>query len=72
MRNIGTNPTVSDSDQSIEVHLFDFNESIYHQNITVGFLERIREEKKYDSLSDLKDQLEKDKLYCLSRLKNYS
>ncbi|MCO6161578.1 bifunctional riboflavin kinase/FAD synthetase [Flavobacterium sp. NRK F7] len=72
MMNIGTNPTVSDSEQSIEVHLFDFNESIYHQNITVGFLERIREEKKYDSLADLKDQLEKDKRYCLSRLKNYS
>lgn len=72
MMNIGTNPTVSDSEQSIEVHVFDFNESIYHQNITVSFLERIREEKKYDSLFDLKDQLEKDKLYCLSRQKNYS
>lgn len=71
MMNIGTNPTISEGKQNIEVHIFNFNETIYHQNITICFLERIRDEQKYDSLEDLKNQLEKDKTYSLTRIKNY-
>ncbi len=71
MMNIGTNPTISDSNQSIEVHIFDFNQSIYNQNIKICFLERIRDEEKYASLDELKKQLEKDKIFSLARIKNY-
>ncbi|WP_445456581.1 bifunctional riboflavin kinase/FAD synthetase [Flavobacterium sp. HNIBRBA15423] len=71
MMNIGTNPTISDSSQSIEVHIFDFNQSIYNQNIKICFLERIRDEEKYTSLDELKKQLEKDKIFSLARIKNY-
>lgn len=71
MMNIGTNPTISNSNQSIEVHIFDFNQSIYNQNIKICFLERIRDEEKYASLDELKKQLEKDKIFSLARIKNY-
>lgn len=71
MMNIGTNPTISEGNQHIEVHIFDFNASIYNQKITVRFLERIRNEEKYSSLETLKVQLEKDKIFSLERIKNY-
>lgn len=71
MMNIGTNPTVSKGNQSIEVHIFDFNESVYSQNIKINFLDRIRDEKKHDSLEDLKFQLEKDKTTSLLKIEKY-
>jgi riboflavin kinase / FMN adenylyltransferase len=71
MMNIGNNPTISNSTQSIEVHIFNFNQSIYNQNIKISFLERIRDEEKYISLDELKKQLEKDKIFSLARIKNY-
>lgn len=71
MMNIGTNPTISKGKQSVEVHIFNFNESIYSQNIKINFLERIRDEQKYKSLEELKLQLEKDKITSLLKIKNY-
>ncbi|MGJ8591706.1 MAG: bifunctional riboflavin kinase/FAD synthetase [Aquaticitalea sp.] len=62
MMNIGTNPTVNGSQQSIEVHFFDFDQDIYDQTIKVEFLERLRDEHKFESLELLKLQLKKDKV----------
>ncbi|HSH50871.1 MAG TPA: bifunctional riboflavin kinase/FAD synthetase [Bacteroidales bacterium] len=63
MLNIGTRPTVSSAlrDKNIEVHIFDFNQKIYHQKIIVSFVQRIREEKKFNGLDELASQLEEDK-----------
>ncbi len=61
MMNIGTNPTVDGQNQSIEVHFFDFDEDLYHQHIQVNILHWIREEHKFNSLEELKEQLKKDK-----------
>jgi riboflavin kinase/FMN adenylyltransferase len=63
MLNIGTRPTVSPTlrDKNIEVHIFDFNQKIYHQKITVFFVQRIRDEKKFNGLDELEAQLQKDK-----------
>lgn len=61
MMNIGTNPTVNGSSQSIEIHLFDFNKDIYNKNISVEILKRIRSERKFASIDSLKQQLAKDK-----------
>lgn len=61
MMNIGTKPTVSGEDFSLEVHFFNFAETLYEKNITISFLERIRNEEKFNSLEELKNQLEKDK-----------
>lgn len=71
MMNIGTNPTVNGNEQSIEIHFFDFNQDLYNQNISVHLIDRIRDEKKFDSLSDLKNQIEKDKNYTLEIIKNH-
>lgn len=71
MMNIGINPTVEGTHQSIEVHLFDFDEDIYNKQIKVEFIERIRDEHKFESLELLKDQLKKDKLKSKEILENY-
>ena len=62
MCNIGCRPTVSSGNaRTIETHIFDFDEDIYGLDMKVTFLERIREERRFDSLEELKRQLETDK-----------
>lgn len=64
MLNIGAKPTVSDKKQNtIEVHIFDFNENIYQKHIKIIFKKFIRKEKKFLNTEDLKNQLIKDKIY---------
>ncbi len=61
MCNIGTRPTVSNGDyRSVETNIFDFDEDIYGLDMKVTFRKKIREERKFDSLSSLKVQLELD------------
>ncbi|WP_298474421.1 bifunctional riboflavin kinase/FAD synthetase [uncultured Maribacter sp.] len=61
MMNIGFNPTVGGKEQSIEVHFFDFNQDLYHQKIQIDILDRIRDERKFESVDALKEQLVLDK-----------
>ena len=64
MANIGHRPTIGDRGQDqpiIEVNLFDFDGDLYGQQIHVRFIDRIRDEEKFDSLDELKAQLEQDK-----------
>lgn len=70
MMNIGSNPTVNGTEQSIEIHLFDFNADIYHKNISVEILKRIRDERKFDSIALLQNQLKKDQEEALTYLSN--
>ena len=72
MMNIGMNPTVSGDTESIEVHFFNFETSIYGKNIQIDVLERIRDEQKFESVEALKSQLEKDKLFSLNFINNYN
>ncbi|MEG2057207.1 MAG: bifunctional riboflavin kinase/FAD synthetase [Romboutsia sp.] len=58
--NVGYNPTVNGENLSIETHILQFNEDIYGKTIRVEFLERIRDENKFNSLDDLIKQLKKD------------
>lgn len=59
--NIGTAPTVSDKGQRrIEAYLIDFDGNLYDQFLTIEFIERLRDEKKFASLEDLREQLKKD------------
>ena len=61
MTNIGTHPTISELDKPvIETHLLDFSEDIYGENIKVEFLTFIRDQRKFPSLADLKEQLKQD------------
>jgi len=66
MMNIGNNPTVNGTSQSIEIHLFNFNQDIYNKDISVELLKRIRSEHKFASIDSLKQQLVKDKNEALT------
>jgi riboflavin kinase/FMN adenylyltransferase len=70
MMNIGNNPTLGENEQSIEVHFFELNEDIYNENLQISILEHIREEHKFNSLTALQAQLEKDKGFSLDFIKN--
>jgi riboflavin kinase/FMN adenylyltransferase len=68
MMNIGTNPTVDGTEQSIEINFFDFDEDIYGEKIQVDMLIRLRDERKFESIEVLKQQLLKDKTSALKFL----
>lgn len=61
MGNIGYRPTINHSDLTIEVHIFAFDEEIYGDTITIYFVDRIRDEVKFDNLDALAEQLRKDR-----------
>ena len=63
--NIGRRPTVSDkAENRIEIHIFDFNEDLYGQQLEVEVLKKVRDEKKFDSIEQLSQQIEKDTLFA--------
>lgn len=58
--NIGTRPTVEGRKPLLEVHLFDFDKTIYGEFVTVQFYQKIRDEEKFESLPALKAAMESD------------
>ena len=71
MMNIGIRPTVDGQKKVIEVHILNFDQDIYEQNLTVMVYEYIRGEVKFDGLEALKAQLAKDKITTAAILKKY-
>ena len=73
MANIGHRPTIGDRGEDqpiIEVNLFDFDGDLYGKQIRVRFIDRIRDEVKFDSLDELKAQLEQDRDNAYKLLEN--
>ncbi len=68
MMNYGIRPTLNGEQASLEVHLFDFNQNIYGQKLTLQLLLKIRDEQKFESLDALKNQIQRDKAFCLSHI----
>ena len=65
MTNIGCRPTVGTGNaRTIETNIFDFDEDIYGLDIELTFISRIREERRFESLEELKIQLENDRRIC--------
>jgi riboflavin kinase/FMN adenylyltransferase len=58
--NIGMRPTFSESARAIEAHIFDFNRDIYGRQVKLELIERIRPERKFDSVEALKNQIALD------------
>lgn len=58
--NIGFRPTVQGSGQTIEIHLLDFDGDLYGKKMQVGVLKRLRDEKKFESVEQLSEQISKD------------
>lgn len=62
MLNIGIKPTIGDGlERTIEAHIIGFDKNIYNQKINIRFVEKIREEQKFESLNALQSQLITDK-----------
>lgn len=66
---VGYNPTVNGKDLTIETNILNFNKDIYDHNIEVKFIKKIRNNIKFDTIDELKNQLEKDK--CFAESENY-
>ncbi|MFC2159636.1 bifunctional riboflavin kinase/FAD synthetase [Actinomycetota bacterium] len=58
--NIGDNPTFGTSKKWIETHILDFNKKLYDEEVKINFLERHRDEVKFNSSDELMDQIRKD------------
>ena len=58
--NMGTRPTVGGELPVLEVHLLNFSQSIYGKSLTVEFLKKVREERKFQNIQALKEQIFKD------------
>jgi riboflavin kinase / FMN adenylyltransferase len=58
--NVGNRPTRGGHRSLLEVHLFDFDQSIYGHYLQVDFIHKLRDEKRFDSFELLKTQIQKD------------
>ena len=70
MMNIGFRPTVDGSLKTTEAHLFDFSGDIYGNLVRVVVMEFLREEKKFNNLDELKDQLAIDRIRAIKALEH--
>ncbi len=70
MLNIGTRPTFNKNadNRSIEVNIFDFSADIYGKKLTLCFVDKIRDEKKFPGIESLVEQLKKDRESALKIL----
>jgi riboflavin kinase/FMN adenylyltransferase len=69
LMNVGIRPTFNGKDRSIEVHIMDFDKNIYEQDITCHVLDKIRDEKYFDSVEGLRKQIIQD-ISIARKLKN--
>ena len=69
MMNIGVRPTVDGTTRVIEVNIFNFDQDIYGETLTITLKKHLRSEVKFNGLNALKEQLAKDKLAALHALR---
>lgn len=68
--NLGIRPTIVDDNLiNVETHIFDFDQEIYNQEIKITFIKKIRDEIKFNSLDELKIQIQKD-IFLAKRILN--
>lgn len=73
MLNIGNRPTVNDSaDRTIEVHILDFIGEIYAEEITVKFIDKLRDEKQFKDLQELQNQLKEDEKFIRTKYLDFT
>jgi riboflavin kinase/FMN adenylyltransferase len=69
MANLGPRPTFGDQARSLEAHLFDYSGDLYGAEVTVEFIQRLRDVVKFPSAEALKAQLEQDRQSAMSALR---
>ena len=62
MANVGFRPTLGENRFTVEINIFNFSDTIYGEYLSVNFLSFIREERKFENLEKLKEQIGKDKI----------
>ncbi len=70
MTNVGVRPTFGGDTVTVETHLLDFDEDLYHERLQVRFLQRLRDEMRFDNVADLADQLARDRAAAASFFQN--
>ena len=71
--NVGYKPTFNNPEEkklSIEVHIFNFDQTIYGEEVTIHWYKRIRSEQKFNGIDELKEQIGKDKQVAIEFFKN--
>ncbi len=58
--NLGTRPTIDGEKILLEVHLFNFHQDVYGQRVRIQFIQKIRDELRFETFHDLKQQIEED------------
>ena len=71
MLSLGYRPTIGESPMTIEVNIFDFNQDLYGQYLTVHFIKYLRDELKFDGLASLKAAIAQDEINARAALANY-
>jgi riboflavin kinase/FMN adenylyltransferase len=72
MMNIGFRPTFDGAGLRLEVHVFGLDRNLYGDRLQIEFVERIRDERKFDNVEDLKSQLKQDEERCRHALTGVS
>ena len=67
MSNVGVRPSVDSTGRWLETHVFDFHGDLYGKVLCVQLVEKIRDERKFASVAELRQQLEHDMEYCKSQ-----
>lgn len=65
MSNLGCNPSVGGRERRLETHLFGFEGSLYGKRLSVVLLRKVRDERRFASVEELRAQIEKDKEHIL-------
>ena len=73
MLNIGNRPTINENaDRTIEVHILDFSGEIYAEEITVRFIDKLRDEKQFIDLQELQNQLKEDEKFIRTKYLDFN
>lgn len=67
LTSVGNNPTVNGKELTIETHILNFNKMIYGEELKIYFVERIRDELKFESLDELVAQIKKDEKFIKNK-----
>ncbi|MBE6182301.1 MAG: FMN adenylyltransferase [Rikenellaceae bacterium] len=70
MSNLGCNPSVGGSERRLETHIFGYDSELYGRCMRVELLEKIREERKFASVDELREQILRDKASVLARIES--
>jgi len=68
--NVGVRPTFGGESLTLETHLLEFSDDLYHEQIAVPFLERLRDEKRFDDTDALADQIARDRAAATAFFQN--